>query len=108
MEDTIDTIEIRSALDEARLSLRQTVAEVNHRFARASAQLVSEYLAERCLPAGICISGLLGFAAGNRDTTGASSGGGLAGVATLILSGLLGAVLTGASKHGRNHVTTAQ
>jgi|HubBroStandDraft_5_1064220.scaffolds.fasta_scaffold743776_2 hypothetical protein len=107
--EEIDTVNIRNALDDARESLRQTVAEVNLRVTRVSAQLVSEYLVERYLPAGMCISGVLGYAAGNRDaSTNTGSSGGLAGVATLILGGLLGAVLTEASRRDQNRAKKAR
>lgn len=101
-EDNIDTLEIRNALDEARKSLRQTIAEVSH-----SAELVSEYVVGSCLPIGMCIVAGLGFVAANR---GVSTGirGGIARTSTLVLGGLLGALLTEASRYGRNHATSVK
>jgi hypothetical protein len=99
MEDNIDTI--RNALEEARQSLHQTVAEVNQKVATVSTHLEPERLVERHLLLAACIAAALGFATGK-------SGGRLIGVATLVLGGLLGAVLTEASNHGfRSHDTTA-
>jgi ABC-type transporter Mla subunit MlaD len=97
MEDKIDTI--RNALEEARQSLHQTVAELNQKVATVSTHLEPEV--ERHLLLAACIAAALGFATGK-------SGGRLVGVATLVLGGLLGAVLTEASNHGfGNHDTTA-
>ena len=99
MEDNIDTI--INALEEARRNLHQTVAEVNQKVATVSTQLRPERLVERHLPVAVCIAAALGFATGN-------GGGRPTGVATLLLGGLLGAMLTEASNHGfRNHDTTA-
>jgi hypothetical protein len=99
MEDNIDTI--ISALEEARRNLHQTVTEVNKKVATVSTQLQPERLVERHLLLAVCLAGALGFATGN-------GGGRPTGVATLLLGGLLGAMLTEASNHGfRNHDTTA-
>jgi hypothetical protein len=99
MEDNIDTI--INALEEARRNLHQTVTEVNQKVATVSTQLQPERLVERHLLLAVCLAGALGFATGN-------GGGRPTGVATLLLGGLLGALMTEASNHGfRNHDTTA-
>jgi hypothetical protein len=100
MEDNIDTI--INALEEARRNLHQTVTEVNQKVAAVSTELQPERLVERHLLLAVCIAGVLGFATGNGRRRSS-------GVTTLLLGGLLGAMLTEASNHGfRNHNTTAR
>jgi hypothetical protein len=100
MEHNIDTI--INALEEARRNLHQTVTEVNQKVATVSTQLQPERVVERHLLLAVCIAGALGFATGK-------GGGRSSGVTTLLLGGLLGAMLTEASNHGfRNHDTTAR
>lgn len=91
MEADIDTI--KTALEEARQNLHQTVAEVNQKVATVSTQLQPEHLVERHLLLAVCIAAALGFATGNGSER-------PAGMAVLVLGGLLGAVLTEVSNHG--------
>ncbi|MBF6570336.1 MAG: hypothetical protein IVW54_15815 [Candidatus Binataceae bacterium] len=103
MEDDIDTIRIKNELNEARQSLHQTVAKVNQKVA---SQFQPLHLVEQHLPLAAFIAGALGFAIGNRGVR--SSRRGLAGIATLVLGGVLGATLNEAFKNGRDRYKTTK
>jgi hypothetical protein len=97
MDDNIENIDrIRSELEEARHCLHQTVTEVNRKVEQkveTVTQFQPAHLVERHPFLSVCVASVLGFVCGNRED---------GGVATLVVGGMVAALLSEAWHEARN------